>query len=76
MDYLEILLNSIEKVNRFVSQISCIDAKVYLISQNHKIDAKSILAILSTDITKPFKVVVESGDYDRVYHFIQANYYK
>lgn len=72
---MKIKLNSIEKVVWFVKQMSHIDARVYLVSQGIKVDAKSILAILSVDITKPFEVEVQSGDYDMVYRFIHSYYY-
>lgn len=48
-----ILLNSVDKVKKFVSTIVKFDAEMDLISGRCVIDAKSIMGILGMELSKP-----------------------
>ena len=55
-----VTLNKIEEVNAFANDISKLgdDFKVALVSENWKVNAKSILGILSLDLSKPVEVQI------------------
>ena len=61
-----IKLNSIEKVKNFVSRISTFDCDVDVLYRRYILDAKSIMALLSADLTEPLKVVIHTDDYDEL----------
>ena len=50
---------TIETVQRFVEQISPLDGAFDLLSGGYILDAKSLMGILSLDLTKPIRLVVE-----------------
>lgn len=59
---IQILLNTVEKIKKFVSIISTFDCNFDLISGRYVIDAKSIMGIFSMDISKPIHLVVHTND--------------
>ena len=58
----KILLDSIEKVKKFVDITSKFDEDIYITSNRYVIDAKSIMGILSLDLTKELTVVCEGQE--------------
>ena len=66
-----IKLNTIEKVKDFVSRISTFDCDVDVLYRRYILDAKSIMALLSTDLTEPLKVVIYSDDYEELRRFFE-----
>ena len=56
MKTIKISLNSIDKVKTFVNVINRFDAEFDLVSGRYVIDAKSIMGIFSTDLSKPVNV--------------------
>ena len=66
-----IKLNSIEKVKDFVSRVSTFDCDVDVLYRRYILDAKSIMALLSTDLTEPLKVVIHTDDYDELKRFFE-----
>lgn len=48
-----ILLDSIEKVKKFVSITTKFESEIDLVSGRYIIDAKSIMGIFSTNLSKP-----------------------
>ena len=56
---MKIHLQSIEKVKAFVNSTSRMEGNVMISSEKYTIDAKSILAIFSIDITKPLVLHIE-----------------
>ena len=52
MKTVQISLNSIDKVNAFVNEISKFDCDFDLVSGRYVIDAKSIMGIFSLDLSK------------------------
>jgi phosphotransferase system HPr-like phosphotransfer protein len=60
MKSVTILLDTIEKVRRFVNQISTYEGDFDIISDRYIIDAKSIMGIFSLDLSKPLKLQIHS----------------
>ena len=57
-----IKLNSIEKVKDFVNQVSTFECDVDVLYRRYILDAKSIMALLSADLTEPLKVMIHTDD--------------
>ena len=53
MKSVQVCLNSIEKVKRFVNDVSKFDNDFELISDRYTIDAKSIMGIFTLNLAKP-----------------------
>lgn len=58
----EIKIDTIEKVRDFVSLMVTLPYEADIISDRYVIDAKSVLGILSLDVSKPLKLAVHSED--------------
>lgn len=58
----EILLNAVDKVKKFVNIISGFDCDFDLVSGRYDIDAKSIMGIFSMDLSKPLQLVIHTSD--------------
>lgn len=60
MKKLMVTLNKIEEVNAFTNDMSKLgeDFTVTMVSENWKVNAKSILGILSLDLSKPVEVQI------------------
>ena len=61
-----IKLNSLEKVKRFVDEVTTFECDVDVLCRRYILDAKSIMALLSTDLTEPIKVIIHTDDYDEL----------
>lgn len=59
-----ILLNSIDKVKKFVSITTKFEAEMDLINGRYTIDGKSIMGIFSMDLSKPLVLRVYDGKED------------
>ncbi|MCI9517557.1 MAG: HPr family phosphocarrier protein [Lachnospiraceae bacterium] len=57
----KVLLDSIEKVRKFVSITSRFDTEVSLKAGRYIVDAKSIMGIFSVDLTKPMELQFETN---------------
>ena len=55
-------LNSIDKVNSFVNDITKFDNDFDLVSGRYVIDAKSIMGIFSLDLSKPIDLSIHAED--------------
>ena len=55
-------LGSIDKVKSFVNDIAKFDSDFDLVSGRYLIDAKSIMGILSLDLSKPIELNIHSED--------------
>lgn len=64
-----ILLNNVDKVEKFVNDIAIIDSRVDLICEDNVYDAKSILMILSVDLCEKLKLVLHSDNEDEIKKF-------
>ena len=56
MKTFNIMLNSIDDVKNFVNTVNKYDFDVDLTSGRYVVDAKSIMGILSLDLSKPIKL--------------------
>ena len=64
-----VLLNTLEKVKHFVEQMSTFECDIDVLYRRYILDAKSIMSILSVDLTQPLKVVIHSDDEDELERF-------
>ena len=62
MKTVKISLNSIDKVKAFVNDITKFDYDFDLVSGRYVIDAKSIMGIVSLDLSKPIDLNVHAED--------------
>lgn len=57
-----VLLNTIDKVKKFVGITTNFETDVFLVSGRYVIDAKSIMGIFSLDLSKPIELTFELGE--------------
>lgn len=57
-----VLLNTIDKVKKFVGITTNFETDVFLASGRYVIDAKSIMGIFSLDLSKPIELTFELGE--------------
>ena len=62
MKKVKILINSIDKVKRFVSTANKFTTNMDIISGRYVIDAKSIMGIFSMDLNRPMQLAIHSKD--------------
>ncbi len=55
-------INSVEKVNRFVSILNQHKGNFDMVEGSYSIDAKSLMGIMTMDLTKPKKLVFVEED--------------
>ena len=60
MKTVQISLNSIDKVQSFVNDITKFDYDFDLVSGRNVIDAKSIMGIFSLDLSKPIDLAIHA----------------
>ena len=56
----KICLGTIERVKDFVNEVSHLECDVDIVSGRYVIDAKSIMGIFSTDLSKPVNVRIHA----------------
>ena len=66
-----IKLNSIEKVKKFVNQVSTFDCDVDIIYGRYVIDGTSIMGIFSLDLTNPVTAMIHTDDYEELKRFFE-----
>ena len=72
MKTVRVCLDSIDKVKGFVNDISRFNTDFDLISGRYVIDAKSIMGILSLDLSKPIELTIhESDEIDEILKVLQ-----
>ena len=64
-----VLLNTLEKVKRFVAQMSTFDCDVDILYGRYIIDGKSLMSIFSLDLMNSLKAVIHTDDYDELKRF-------
>ncbi len=57
-----ILLDSVEKVQRFVSKISRYSCSFDVESANSFVDGKSLVGLFSLDISRPLQLTINGGE--------------
>lgn len=73
MKKFNIVLDSIDKVKRFVNIVTTCNYDVDLISGRYVVDAKSIMGIFSLDLSKAIELVINGDDSsfeDKIKEFI------
>lgn len=65
-------LNQLEMMKRFVSIISTFESDVDAVRDKYTIDAKSIMGLLTLDLSKPLDIVLNSKDEDEVNRFLEV----
>ena len=72
MKTVRVCLDSIDKVKGFVNDISRFNTDFDLISGRYVIDAKSIMGIVSRDLSQPIELTIhESDEMDEILKIIQ-----
>lgn len=66
-----IKLNTIENVKDFVNRVTSFECDVDVLYRRYILDAKSIMALLSADLTEPLKVVIHTDDYEELRRFFE-----
>ena len=64
-----ILLNNVDKVEKFINDIAIINSRVNLVYEDNIYDAKSILMILSINLCEKLKLVLHSDNEDEIRKF-------
>ena len=64
-----VLLNTIDRVKKFVNDIVSIESDVDLICGRYTLDANSIMAIFSINLNNKLKLVLHSDDEDEIRKF-------
>ena len=64
-----IKLNSLEKVKRFVNDVTTFDCDVDVLYRRYILDGKSIMALLSVDLMNPLKAVIHTDNYEELKRF-------
>ena len=60
MREVKIFLGTIERLKDFVNEVSHLECDVDIVSGRYVIDAKSIMGIFSTDLSKPVNVRIHA----------------
>lgn len=66
MKEITIKLNEITKIKQFVNEVTLIPCNVDLQRDHYIVDAKSIMGIMSLDISKPVKAILHSDDLEDI----------
>ena len=64
-----ILLNNVDKVEKFINDIAIINSRVDLVYEDNFYDAKSILMILSINLCEKLKLILHSDNEDEIRKF-------
>ena len=62
-------LNSITKVNKFVNETTKFESDIDIISGRYICDSKSVMGVLSYDLSKPVDIMIHSDNYEEVERF-------
>lgn len=73
MREVKIFLGTIERVKDFVNEVSHLECDVDIVSGRYVIDAKSIMGIFSTDLSKPVNVRIhaQGGEAEKALQVVQ-----
>lgn len=73
MQEVKLVLNSMDKVKRFVQTITKFDGEFDMVSGKYVVDAKSIMGIFSVDLSKPvvLQIHAEENEEDEILKAIQ-----
>ena len=68
---MNIILDSVDKVKDFVREMSKFETDIDLVSSRFIVDAKSLMVILSLDLTKPIEVRILNKQDERLINTIE-----
>lgn len=66
---LMLVLNTIEKVKKFVNEANKFNSDIDVIRGRYTIDGKSMLGIFTIDLTFPVKIRIDSNDQAEIARF-------
>ena len=66
---MKVNLNNIGNLQKFVNEVSHFDNEVIAERGNYKVDAKSIMGLLSLDLSEPLEINILSGDENIIEEF-------
>lgn len=69
MSKIKICLNEIEKAKNFVNKMTTFMSDVDIVAKHYVCDAKSLLGVLSFDLSKPVEVEIISDDEEEIKRF-------
>ena len=72
MRTVRVRLNSIDKVKRFVNEVTKTDFDMDLVSGRYVIDAKSIMGIFSLDLSKDISMNIHSEDEGKIAELLKS----
>ncbi|MBO5386568.1 MAG: HPr family phosphocarrier protein [Lachnospiraceae bacterium] len=72
MRTVKVRLNSIDKVKRFVNEVTKTDFDMDLVSGRYVIDAKSIMGIFSLDLSKDISMNIHSEDEGKIAELLKS----
>ena len=72
MKKVSIALNSIDKVNSFVYDMSSVEGEAVICFDRYCVDAKSFMGILTLDLTKPMELRI--GNWKEEYAVLLQKY--
>lgn len=61
-----VLLNSVNKVNKFAKIVDNINEDIDIKSGRYIVNAKSILGIFSLNLTEPLELIIHTEDNERI----------
>ena len=62
-------LNSIAKVNKFVNEMTKFESDIDIMSGRYICDSKSVMGVLSYDLSKLVDIMIHSDNYEEVERF-------
>ena len=62
IEIIDVLLNTIEKVKKFIKITSVFSCDIYVEQARYTVDGKSIMGVFSLDLTKPVTVNIASNN--------------
>ena len=71
IEIIDVLLNTIEKVKKFINLTSVFSCDIYVEQARYTVDGKSIMGVFSLDLTKPVTVRVMSDNEFETRKFVE-----
>ena len=62
----KILINTLDKAQKFQKEMEKLKSDIDIGTDRYVVNAKSIMGVLSVDITKPLSVKIISGDQEEI----------
>ena len=69
---MQVNLNDVCKIKAFVRECESFDEEITVTSDNFRVNAKSVLGVLSLDLSKPLMVYIETSNENKLIEFCVA----